>query len=428
MKILIKNGIITNSDTKPKKADILIWDGIIRRVAEQIDSGADIIVDAQGMHVFPGFIDMHCHLREPGYEYKEDIASGTRAAVAGGFTSVACMANTNPVNDNKTVTYYIRRRAEEAGHCRVYPIGALSKGMKGEEISEMEQLRWAGAVAVSDDGNPVAGSGLMKRAMQYAAMFHLPVISHCEDPELCDGGYMNEGYTSTVLGIRGIPAAAEAVMVSRDLILSEYTGAPVHIAHVSTALSVELIRQAKKRGVKATCETCPHYFSLTDEACAGFNTYAKVNPPLRSAADVAAIIKGIRDRTIDAIATDHAPHHPDEKNTEFASAANGFVGFETALGVCVEYLVKPGYIQPRDIARLLSRRPAEILHLPGGSIKTGSPADIALADMYKTWIVNPEQFHGKGKNTPYAGKKLTGRVVKTIVNGKIAYDAANENL
>lgn len=427
MKILIKNGIITNSDKKPRRADILIADGVIRRIAENITTKADQVVEAEGLHVFPGFIDMHCHLREPGFEYKEDIASGTRAATAGGFTAVACMANTNPVNDNKTVTYYIRRRAEETGLCRVYPIGALSKGMKGEEISEMEQLRWAGAVAVSDDGKPVVSSGLMKRAMQYAAMFNLPVISHCEDIELCDEGSMNEGYTSTVLGLRGIPAAAEASMVSRDLIISEYTGAPVHIAHVSTALSVELIRQAKKRGVKATCETCPHYFSLTDEECAGFNTFAKVNPPLRSAKDVAAVIEGIKDGTIDAIATDHAPHHPDEKNTEFAAAANGLVGFETALGVCVKYLIKPGHITPSGLARLMSARPAEILHVPGGRIEKGAAADLTLVDMDKEWTVDPDKFKGKGKNTAFAGKKLTGCAVKTIVAGKIVYDAHEEN-
>ncbi len=312
MKILIKNATLVNSDKALPQGnqDILVEDGKITRIASGIAEKADRVIDAKGMHAFPGLIDMHCHLRDPGFEYKDDIAHGVRSAVAGGFTAIACMPNTAPVNDNKTVTAYIRLTAMEQGCARVYPIGSVSKGQKGQELAEMAELKTAGVVAYSDDGHPVENPALMKKAMEYASMFGAPVISHCEDLELTEGGLMNEGYTATMLGLRGAPSAAEVLMVSRDVILAEYTGAPVHIAHVSTARSVDIIRQAKARGVNVTCETCPHYFSLTEEACEGFDTMAKVNPPLRSEEDRLAIIEGLRDGTIDAIVTDHAPPSP----------------------------------------------------------------------------------------------------------------------
>ena len=314
MKRLIKNGHIIDVKTGIDGIfDLLVENGKIVHIEKDMDPEGCEIIDAEGKYVLPGLVDAHCHLRDPGFEYKEDIVSGTRSAAKGGFTSVACMPNTIPVIDSEAVVKYILKKAKKEGYVNVYPIGAISKGLKGEELAEIGELKFAGAVAVSDDGKPVRNPALMKKAMQYASMFDIAVISHCEDTDLAEDGVMNEGYTSTVLGLRGVPAAAEETMVARELILSEYLGIPIHIAHVSTALSVELIRNAKKRGVKVTCETCPHYFSLTEEACMGYDTNAKVNPPLRTALDVEAIIRGIVDDTTDIIATDHAPHHIDEK-------------------------------------------------------------------------------------------------------------------
>ena len=420
MKLLIKKGHIVDAKTGLNGVnDLLVTDGYITEIAGNIDEDGCEIIDAKGKYVLPGLVDAHCHLRDPGFEYKEDIESGTRSAAMGGFTSIACMPNTNPVADSESVIKYILNKAKQEGYVNVYPIGAISKGLKGEELAEIGELKFAGAVAISDDGKPVINSSLMKKALQYASMFDMTVISHCVDLDLAEDGVINEGYTSTIMGLKGIPAAAEETMVSRELILSEYTGVPIHIAHVSTALSVEMIRNAKKRGVKVTCETCPHYFSLTEEACEGYNTYAKVNPPLRTAADVQAIIEGIADDTIDIIATDHAPHHADEKNIEFSLAANGLVGFETALSLAVTHLVKPAIISISKLVEKMSLNPSKILSINKGTLEIGSTADITIIDINEKITVDPGKFQSKSKNSPFGGMELTGSVWGTIVGGKV---------
>jgi dihydroorotase len=424
MRILIQNAMVVNGDnTLPQgKMDILVEDGRILRMAQGVKETADRVVDASGLCALPGLIDMHCHLRDPGFEYKDDIAHGVRSAVAGGFTGIACMPNTVPVNDNKTVTAYIRLAARQERCARVYPIGSVTKGQKGEELAEMAEMKAYGAVAFSDDGRPVDDSALMRRALEYADMFDSLIVNHCEDTRMTDEGLMNEGYTATALGLRGAPYIAETLMVSRDVIVAEYTGRRVHICHVSAAHSVDIIRQAKARGVRVTCETCPHYFTLTDEACEGFNTLAKVNPPLRSEADRQAVIAGLADGTIDAIVTDHAPHHPDEKNREFELAANGLVGFETAFGLACTQLVRPGILALSDLARLMSAAPARILGIPGGSLTEGGVADITLCDPAESWVVDPAAFHSKAKNTPFGGYALTGRAKLTMVDGRIVME------
>lgn len=419
MKLLISNGHVIDPKTgRDGIFDLLVEDGRIVELSAGIDPEGCEVIDASGKYVLPGLVDAHCHLRDPGFEYKEDIESGTRSAARGGFTSVACMPNTNPVIDNESVVKYILDKARNEGYVNVYPIGAITKGLKGEELAEIGELKIAGAVAVSDDGNPVKSSSLMKKAMQYASMFGIAIISHCEDTNLAEDGVMNEGYTSTVLGLKGIPAAAEETMVARELILSEYLDIPIHIAHVSTALSVELIRNAKKRGVRVTCETCPHYFSLTEEACAGYDTNAKVNPPLRTARDVQAVIEGIADDTIDIIATDHAPHHIDEKRVEFSLAANGMVGFETALPLAVTRLVKPGIITMEKLVEKMSLNPARLLGIGKGTLEPGSTADITIVDIDAEFTVDPERFESKSKNSPFGGMELYGLVWYTIVNGR----------
>jgi dihydroorotase len=420
MKLLIKNGhIIDAKSNLDAVLDLLVVDGKIAEIAEGIEEDGCEIVDAKGKYVLPGLVDAHCHLRDPGFEYKEDIESGTRSAAKGGFTSIACMPNTNPVTDSEAVVKYILNKAKQDGYVNVFPIGAITKGQKGEELAEIGELKFAGAVAISDDGKPVRSSSLMKKALQYASMFDITVISHCEDIDLAEEGVMNEGYTSTILGLKGIPSAAEETMVARELILAEYTGVPLHIAHVSTALSVELIRNAKKRGVKVTCETCPHYFSLTEEACIGYDTNAKVSPPLRAAKDVQAVIEGIADDTIDIIATDHAPHHADEKNVEFSLAANGLVGFETAVPLAVTYLVKPGILTVKKLVEKMSLNPARILSINKGSLEIGCAADITIIDINEETIIDVSKFQSKSKNSPFGGMKLSGTVRTTIVDGKI---------
>ena len=403
-----------------KVCDIVIEGCRIVKIADaktETDSNAEII-DCTGLTAFPGLIDMHCHLREPGLEYKEDIESGTKSAKAGGFTGVACMPNTKPVVDNSAIVRAITSRAKEVGSVKVYPIGAISKGLQGQELAEMGDMQEAGIVAVSDDGRPVSSSSLMKKAMMYAAQFNLPVISHCEDLDLVDDGYMNEGYTSTVLGLRGNPWASETNMVSRELILAEYLNVPVHIAHVSAKLSVELIREAKARGVQVTCETCPHYFTLTEEAVGNYDTNAKVNPPLRAKEDLEAIIVGLQDGTIDCIATDHAPHHIDEKRVEFAQAANGLVGFETAFGLSYTYLVETGKLTLSQLVEKMSLNPGLILGV-GTRLAEGECADITVVDLNKEYTVEVAKFLSKSKNSPYDGWKLKGSVVHTIVDGRI---------
>ena len=420
MKLLIKNGHIVDAKTGRNGIyDISVENGRIAEIAELIEAHNCDIIDASDKYVLPGLVDAHCHLRDPGFEYKEDIESGTRSAAAGGFTSIACMPNTNPVVDNEAVVKYIINKAKQEGLVNVFPIGAISKGQKGEELAEIGELKFAGAVAISDDGKPVKSSSLMKKALQYASMFDITVISHCEDTDLAEEGVMNEGVQSTISGLKGIPSAAEEVMVARDLILSEYTKVPVHIAHVSTALSVQLIRDAKKRGVKVTCETCPHYFSLTEAACGGFNTLAKVNPPLRTETDVKAIIEGLRDDTIDVIATDHAPHHHDEKNVEFNLAASGLVGFETALPLAITYLVKPGILSMEKLVEKLCVNPSRILGLNKGVLEVGRAADITITDIDEEFTVDVNSFNSKSKNSPYNGFRLFGTVCYTLVEGRI---------
>lgn len=422
MRILIKGGrIIDPRNNIDTVTDILIDKNVICEIGTDLDpEGLDIeIIDASGKIVAPGLVDMHCHLREPGFEYKEDIESGTKSAAMGGFTSIACMPNTNPVIDNAAVVEYIISKAEKLGYANVYPIGAVSKGMKGEELSEIGELKFAGVVGISDDGKPVVSSSLMRRALEYASMFDVAVMSHCEDMGLVNDGSMNEGYTATRLGLRGISRAAEEVMVSRDILIAEAIKVPVHICHVSTRGSVDLVRQAKKRGVKVTCETCPHYFTLTDEACEGYNTNAKMNPPLRLDDDIKAIKEGLKDGTIDAIATDHAPHHIDEKNCEFAIALNGIVGFETALGLSITHLVKTGDLTYNEMLKKLTSNPADILGLNKGSLEIGKPADVIIFNPDEEYTVDVKAFKSKGKNSPYDGWKLYGKPEYTILGGKI---------
>lgn len=422
MRILIKNGhVIDPVNNLDDVMDVYIEKGIIEEIGTDLDlSGVETeVIDATGKIVAPGLLDMHVHLREPGFEYKEDIESGTSSAAMGGFTSVACMPNTNPVIDCAAMVEYITSKAKSVGKVNVYPIGTISKAQNGEELSEIGELKFAGAVAISDDGKGVVSASLMRKAMQYAAMFDIAVISHCEDMSLIEGGVVNEGFMSTTMGLRGITPAAEEVMIAREIILAENENVPVHIAHVSTKGGVQLIRDAKARGVKVTCETCPHYFTLTDRAIEGFNTNAKMNPPLRGEADVAAIIQGLKDGTIDVIATDHAPHHIDEKNCEFALAANGIVGLETALPLSIKYLVKTGVITINELIAKMSINPARILGLNKGSLSLNKPADIVIFDQDEEYTIDVSKFASKSKNSPFDGYKVCGKVYYTIVEGKI---------
>lgn len=419
MRYLIKGGQIVDPVAETLvESDILVENGSIVEIGKELKGSEAEVIDAHGRYVCPGLIDMHVHLREPGYEYKEDIHSGTRAAAMGGFTAVACMPNTNPVADNAAVIQYILQRAADAA-ARVYPIGALTKGSQGKELTEMADLKAAGAVALSDDGQPVMDAAIMQRVMQYAAMLGLTVISHSEDLSLAGGGYMHEGVVSTMLGLKGIPAVAEDVMVARDILLAEATGCRLHLAHISTAGSVRLVREAKSRGVKVTAEVTPHHFSLTEEAVQGFNTNAKVNPPLRRQADVEAIKEGLRDGTIDVIATDHAPHAYHEKDVEFQHAANGLIGLETAVGLVFTQLVTPGILTVPQAVAKLSWHPRQVLGLAGGILQPGAAADITILDPNLSEVVDPAKLQSKSKNTPFVRWKLTGLPVLTMINGKI---------
>jgi dihydroorotase len=363
---------------------------------------------------------MHVHLRDPGQEYKEDIISGTRAAVAGGFTSVVCMPNTKPVIDNKAVASYIINKAKAEGFCNVFPVGNITYGMHGERMAEMGELKESGCVAVSDDGKPVTNSELMRRALQYAAGMGILVVSHAEELELVGEGVMHEGYTSTELGLKGIPRVAEDIGTVRDIMLAEYCNAPIHICHVSTKGSVQIIRDAKSRGVKVTCETAPHYFTLTDDAVRGYNTNAKMNPPLREAADVAAIKAGLKDGTIDCIATDHAPHHQDEKDVEFNEAMNGIIGLETSLPLSLK-LVDTGLLTLPQLVEKMSCNPSVLLGLGRGTLKTGSVADITVIDPAKQWSVTEQTLSSKSKNSPWLGETMTGAAACTVVGGKVVF-------
>ncbi len=421
MKILIKNGhVIDPANGIDEVTDIFVRNGIISEVGETTDlEGIDMeIIDASGMIVAPGLVDMHVHLREPGEEYKETIETGTRAAVYGGVTSVACMPNTDPVCDNETVVRYIKERAKETGYANVFPVGAISKGLEGKYLAEIGEMAFNGAVAVTDDGRPVENSGLMRRAIEYSEMFDITVISHCEDMALGEGD-MNEGAVASEMGLRGISPAAEEVMAARDILVAESLGGRVHIAHISTKGTVELVRQAKKRGVKVTCETCPHYFSLTDEACRGYNTNAKMNPPLRTDEDVMAIKEGLKDGTIDCIVTDHAPHHPDDKQCEFGYAKNGIVGLETSLGLGIKNLVKEGVLSMSQLIEKMSKNPSEILGISKGTLGVGHSADIVIFDPEKPWTVDIKELHSKSKNSPFDGFELYGKPLYVLVGGEI---------
>ncbi|MTI79778.1 MAG: dihydroorotase [Firmicutes bacterium] len=420
MKMLIKGGDVVNPEKmNVEQLDIKVESGVITAIGNNLPVEGAQVVEADGKLVCPGLIDMHVHLREPGYEHKETIATGTKAAAQGGFTAVACMPNTNPVADNASIIRHILERSEAEGVVKVYPIAAITKGSKGDELTEMADLKSAGAVALSDDGIPVASAAVMRRAMQYANMLNLPVIPHCEDKDLVGGGVMHEGFQSTVLGLPGIPAAAEEVMVARDIILAETTGCKLHIAHVSTAGSVELVRQAKRRGVNVTCEVTPHHFTLTDEEVTGYNTNTKVNPPLRSSADVLAIKEGLADGTIDVIATDHAPHSEEEKAVEYQYAPFGLVGLETAVGLVFTELVSKGILTAPEAIAKLSLNPARVLGIKAGKLMVGETADITIIDPGAKEVINPAHLAGKSKNTPFNGRELKGLPVMTLVNGKI---------
>jgi dihydroorotase len=421
--ILRQGRLIDSAQMLDQIADIVVQDGSVTVIEPRLDVDAERfrgfeVYDVVGKWVVPGLMDMHVHLREPGEEYKETIASGTRAAVAGGFTAVACMPNTQPVNDCAAVTEFIRNRAVQQGVCRVYPVAAISKGLAGDMLAEFGELREAGAVAVSDDGRPVMNSQLMRRALEYARIFGLVVISHAEDLHLADGGLMNEGPVATRYGLQGIPAAAEEVMVARDLLLAEFTHGRLHLAHVSTAGSVRMIRDAKNRGVTVTAETAPHYFTLTEDDVVGFNPVFKMNPPLRSTADVEAIKAGLSDGTIDAIATDHAPHSVLEKDTEFNLAANGIIGLESALPLVLD-LVREGVLTPLQAMAKMSGNPARILGVPGGTLRPGVAADITVIDPGEPYLLDCATFQSKSRNCPFHGREMRGRATMTVVGGNI---------
>jgi dihydroorotase len=434
MRLLIHGGrTIDPASGLNEPADVLIEDGKIIAVKKSgnrqntTEEPGLQRIDATGKLIFPGLIDVHTHVREPGFEYKETIRTATESAAAGGFTTICAMPNSRPVNDNQSVTRFILNRAQSEGLVQVLPIGAITKGSEGEELAEIGELKEAGCVAITDDGHPVAKSSVMRLAMEYAKTFDLPIIDHCEDPLLSEGGVMNEGTVATELGLPGIPSAAEEIMVSRNIILAQETGARLHLAHMSTAGSVRLIREAKTRGVKVTAEACPHHFTLTEEAVRGYNTNAKMNPPLRTQKDLEEIRAGLSDGTIDIIATDHAPHAREEKEQEFSAAPFGIVGLETALSLTM-MLVQEGVLTLEQAIAKLTTHPAKLLGIEKGQIKTGKDADLVIFDPEEWWVVDPAQFRSKGRNTPFAGWKFKGRVIMTLVKGVPVYSPATASL
>jgi dihydroorotase len=421
--ILVCGGrIIDPASGVDRTADLLLQDGKVEAIDQNLGRPDGVVViEAAGKVVAPGLIDLHVHLREPGQEDLETVATGAMAAAAGGFSAVCAMPNTDPVTDNQAAVGFIVSQAQRAEKARVYPIGAISLGQEGQQLAEFGELVGAGAVAVSDDGKPVISSHLMRTALEYARTFGIPVADHCEDPTLAAGGVMHEGLISTRLGLKGVPAAAEEIMVARDILLAELTGGHVHLCHMSTRGSVELIRRAKERGIRVTAEACPHHFTLTHEACEGYNTNAKMNPPLREPEDREAIRQALRDGTIDVICTDHAPHHYDAKEREFDDAPNGIIGLETALGLAITELVGTGLIDLPTLIRRMSTAPAHIFNLPGGSLARGATADVVVLDPVAAWEVEPGAFYSKSRNTPFAGRQLRGRADVTIVRGQVVY-------
>ncbi len=424
-RLLIRNGrVIDPSQDLDQGMDILVEDGRIARVGERLRVSASTpALDVAGLVVAPGFIDLHAHLREPGFEYKETIESGCRAAAAGGFTAVCCMAATEPVNDDPSVTRFIRERAEDVGLSRVYPIGAVSKGLEGHEMAEIGEMVREGAVAISDASRPITSSLLMRRALEYSRSFDIPVAAHPEDLDLADGGVMHEGAVSTRIGLTGSPAAAEEAMVARDLLLAEVTGGRLHICHLSCAGSFQLVRAARRRGVAVSCEVAPHHFLLTDAdvASANYDPNWKTNPPLRTAADVAAVCQAIADGTVDAIVSNHEPHHRDEKELDFSDAPAGVVGLETAVGLAIDRLVHGKVIELVQLVRLMSTRPAEIFRLPGGTLEVGATADITILDPRARRVIKPDRFQSRSRNTPFAGRTVRGGPVMTIVGGEVVW-------
>jgi dihydroorotase len=426
VRTLIRGGrVVDPSQGLDSFVDLLIEDGEVARLGEKLQAPEHCeVVDVVGLIVAPGFIDIHVHLREPGQEYKETVRTGTMAAAAGGFTAVCCMANTVPVNDHRSITEHIRGEAERHGFARVHPIGAVSKGLEGKQLAEIGEMAAAGAVAISDDGKPVMDAELMRRALLYAQHYGiqngLPVVQHAEDLSLSGGGVMHEGEISARLGLPGIPGSAEDVMVARDLILLEDCGGRYHVAHISTARSLELVRAAKQRGLPATCEVTPHHLLLTDDEVAktGFSTACKMKPPLRSAADREAMLAGLADGTVDAIASDHAPHHTDEKDESFHNAPFGIVGLETTVPLCLDRLVRPGVISLSRLVELLACGPARVMNLPTGTLRVGSPADVTLLSLDERYTVQPSGFRSKGRSTPFAEWTLQGRAVGTFLEGR----------
>jgi len=423
MKTLLKGGhVIDPVAGRNGQFDVLIDGDRIVKIAKDIPAGDARVIDVpKGFIVSPGLIDMHVHLREPGQEHKETIATGLASAVAGGFTAVACMPNTSPVNDQAGITQFMLKRAADVGLARVYPIGAVSVGSNGEQITEIGDLHQAGCVAITDDGKPVGSALLMRRALEYAAMFKMPVIEHCEDPSLKGDGVAHEGPVAGMLGLKGIPSCAESIMAERDISIAELTGGHVHIAHMSVRETLRAVRAGKARGIHVTCEVTPHHFTLTDEAIRGYDTNTKMNPPLREEADRLAMIEGLRDGSIDVIATDHAPHHADEKALEFDKAPFGIVGLETAIPLCVTKLIAPGIIEWPRLIELLSAAPARILNVPGGTLTEGGVADITVIAPTAAVTIRAAALRSKSKNTPFDGWELTGAAAATIVGGRIVF-------
>lgn len=422
MGILIKNGWVINPATQVnEKMDLLIEGATVKALGQGLEDQVDQVIDATGLWVVPGLVDVHTHLREPGYEYKEDIETGTASAVAGGITTVCCMPNTKPTTDSGDVVDYIIQRTAEKGACHVIPVGAITLGQKGETLAPISEMLEKGAGAISEDGRSVLDAKILKAAMVKAKELNIPVLSHCEDEALATGGCMNEGLKSQALGLQGIHNDAEDLITARDILLSKSTGAHLHLCHVSTAGSVELIRQAKAEGLNVTAEVCPHHFTLTEEVINGQNTETKMNPPLRTKTDIEAILQGIKDGTLDCIATDHAPHSAEDKAGGFAQAANGIVGFETSFALSKTFLVDEGVLTPMTLIERMSTNPAKMMGLDKGDLSVGKMADITLIDPEKVWTVDSKEFKTKGRNTPFEGWELKGRIEVTIVEGKVAY-------